>query len=258
MKTLSAILLAAGLAAGPAVAGTLTIPGGPGDAQGPAPINYYGVSGSQVQQIYDASFFTGPTEISGISFRAFPGAAPGFFTSNTVNIADLTVALSNTNVSGDENAGLQPSATFAANEGANLTTVFSGPATLSTAATGVGPQPFDYTVNFTTPFLYNPTSGNLLVDFLIPTGAKVSGNGFGFLTFDNANDNNDGVRSLVQLNGVGPSGLLDTSAAITQFTTAPVGGVPEPTSWALMIGGVLLAGSLLRVRRSGPALSRLA
>lgn len=203
MKMLSAILLAAGLVAGPAFAGTVTIPAGPGDAQGPAPLNYYGTGGSQTQQIYDASFFSGPTEITGISFRAYPGAAPSGFFSNTVNVSSLTVALSNTSVSANEASGAQPSTTFSANEGANLTTVFSGAATFTTAATGTGPQPFDYTLNFTTPFLYDPSGGNLLVDFLIPQGASVSGSGFGFLTFDNANDLNDGVRSIVNIQGPG-------------------------------------------------------
>src|SRR5215469_2344268 len=102
MKVASAILIAVGLAASPAFAGVVTIPGGPGDAQGPAPINFYGSGGSQVQQIYDASFFSGPTEISGVSFRAYPGAAPSFFFSNTVKVSDLTVALSSTPVSANE------------------------------------------------------------------------------------------------------------------------------------------------------------
>ncbi|WP_372785405.1 PEPxxWA-CTERM sorting domain-containing protein [Phenylobacterium sp.] len=249
MKMLTAILLAAGLAAGPAFAGTIITPAGPGDAQGPAPINYYGSGGSQVQQIYDASYFAGPTQITGLSFRAYPGAAPSGFFSNTVNVSNLTVALSNTMVSANEASGAQPSTNFAANEGANLTTVFSGAVTLSTAATGQGPQPFDYTVNFTTPFLYDPSGGNLLVDFLIPQGATVSGSGFGFLTFDTANDLNDGVTSVVNLQGPGPAGTLSTAAAITQFHTASAAAVPEPASWALMIGGMLMTGGALRARR---------
>jgi hypothetical protein len=250
MKKLALLILAGGLLAGPAFAGTVTAPGGAGDAQGPAPLRYYGSGGSQVQQIYDSSFFSGPTQISAISFRATPGAAPSFFFSNTVTASDLTVALSNTGVSANENSGLQPSTTFASNEGANLTTVFSGPITLSTAATGVGAQPFDYTVNFTTPFIYDPKAGNLLVDFLVPSTATVSGSGFGFLTFDNANNLNDGLRSIVSIQGTGPDGALDSSGAITQFTTAAISGAPEPTTWAMALIGVLFTGATLRSRRA--------
>ncbi len=248
MIKLTGIALALAVLAGPALADTIVAPGGPGDAQGPAPIRYYGNTGSEVQQIYSSTFFTGPTQITGLSFRAYPGATPGFF-SNSVSVSNLIITASTTALSAYENAGLQPSTLFSANLGDAAATVFSGALTLTTAATGTGPQPFDYTINFTNSFLYNPAAGNLLLDFLIPNGATVSGSSFGFLTFDNANDNNDGVRSIVNINGPGPSGVLDTSAAITQFSTAGVSAVPEPSVWALMIGGMLMAGSALRMQR---------
>ncbi|THD65046.1 PEPxxWA-CTERM sorting domain-containing protein [Phenylobacterium sp.] len=256
MRLLSGLILAAATLAAPAFADTVVVaPGGAGDAQGPAPLRYYGSGGGQVEQIYASSFFAGPTEITGISFRAYPGSAPGFFTGNSVTVSDLDVQLSSTAVSANEASGLQPSTTFAANLGANATTVFSGAATLTTAATGTGPQPFDYTLTFTTPFAYNPASGNLLLDFLIPSTATVSGSGFGFLTFDNANDNNDGVRSIVNISdGASATGALDTSAAITEFHTTGFanvgGGVPEPASWALMILGFGLTGGALRARQA--------
>ena len=251
MSKLTGMILAAGLFAAPAYAGVIIAPGGAGDAQSPTPLNYYGSGGSQTEQIYSSSFFSGPTTITGVSFRAYPGAAPGFFTSNTVSVSDLVVTLGTTSASANENSGAAPSTTFAANIGAGAQTVFSGPATLSTAATGVGPQPFDYTVNFSTPFLYNPSAGNLLLDFLIPTGATVSGSGFGFLTFDTANDLNDGVYSVVNINsGSAATGTLSTAAAITEFHIA---AVPEPATWAMMICGLMLTGLALRTRR--PALT---
>ena len=250
MRMILGLFLAA-MVSGPALADTVIIaPGGGGDAQGPAPLRYFGSGGSEVEQIYDSSFFGGATVITGLSFRAYPGASPSFFSGNSVTVSDLTVRLSSTAVSANENSGLQPSTTFAANLGPDAATVFSGAATFSTAATGTGPQPFDYTLTFATPFAYNPQAGNLLVDFLIPANATVSGAGFGFLTFDNRNDNNDGVRSIVNINGPGPTGVLDTSAAITAFHTTglAVGGVPEPAAWALMIAGFGLTGAALRRR----------
>jgi len=254
MRLIVGLILAAAAISAPAFADTVIVaPGSPGDAQGPAPLRYFGAGGSETQQIYAASFFSGPTSITGISFRTYPGASPSFFSGNSVSVSDLTVRLSSTAVSANEASGLQPSATFASNFGADLATVFSGAATFTTAATGVGPQPFDYTLTFATPFTFNPGAGNLLVDFLIPGNATVSGSGFGFLTFDNANDLNDGVRSIVNINGPGPTGVVDTSAAITEFHVAGLpgagGAVPEPASWALLIGGFGLTGAALRRRR---------
>jgi hypothetical protein len=250
MKIIPSLLILALAASTPAMATTVIAPGGAGTAQGPAPLRFYGNGGSRVQQIYDASFFTGLSTISSVSFRAFPGAGPSGFFSNSVTVSDSLVRLSTTPVSANENSGLQPGATFAANLGADTATVFSGGFTLTTAATGMGSQPFDYTLNFTTPFQYNPAGGNLVLDFLIPVGATVGGAGFGFLTFDNANLDNDGVRSVIDINnGAAVSGVLDTSAAISAFEVTSVGAIPEPATWALMITGFGLAGGALRARR---------
>jgi hypothetical protein len=251
MKTLTAMILAAGLFAAPAYAATVVVPGGgaPGDAMSPTPLNYHGASGSENQQIYSSSFFSGPTTISGVSFRAYPGASPGPFSGNSVSVSDLVVKLATTSASPNENAGAAPSITFADNLGADVSTVFSGAITLTTAATGAGPQPFDYTVNFSTPFVYNPANGNLVLDFQIPTGATVSGPGFGFLGFDTANDLNDGVFSVVNINsGSSATGVLSTAATITAFQTSAA--VPEPAAWAFMICGLLMTGSALRLRRT--------
>ena len=61
-------------------------------------------------------------------------------------------------------AGL--SSSFAANVGANDATVFNGDLKLSSAnVMGSGTaKAFDITINLTTPFLYNPAAGNLLLD----------------------------------------------------------------------------------------------
>ncbi len=58
------------------------------------------------------------------------------------------------------------STTFAENLGTNNTLVFSGPLTWTTAnLPGLGnTRQFDYVFPFTTPFLYDPAAGNLLLD----------------------------------------------------------------------------------------------
>ena len=67
------------------------------------------------------------------------------------------------------------STTFASNVGADDTTVYSGPLTISSAFTGpaVGPMDMDIVVKLQTPFTYNPTNGNLLLETRIfdPAGA---------------------------------------------------------------------------------------
>lgn len=71
------------------------------------------------------------------------------------------------------------STTFAANLGTNNTLVFDGTVTVTT---GNLPDPgntrqFDYVVPFTTPFLYDPAAGNLVLDL------QIEGNGSA-VTFD--------------------------------------------------------------------------
>jgi hypothetical protein len=235
--------LAACFVSGGAYAQTVA-PAGPGNAQGPAPLTYFGSTGSHVQQIYSSDFFSGTSTINGISFRTYPGAAPSFFAGNTVNVSNITITAGTTAASGNDSSGL-PSATFANNlMGGSV--VYSGALTLTTAADGTT-NPFDYTINFTNPFTYDSSMGSLILDFLIPTGATVSGNGFGFLTFDTANTLDDGAFSVVNIfDGSSATGTLSTAAAITQFNLAQAAPVPEPATWAMMLLGFGAAGTALR------------
>lgn len=227
-------------AAVPVLADTIVAPSGAGNAQGPAPFNYYGTGGSRNQEVYGASLFgaaSGPIMITEIDFRSYPGAAPSGLFGDTLNIANVNIQLSTTSF-GDE-TGTALSTNFADNIGADVMTVYSGALTLHTT----NPGSFDYSVVLATPFLYDPTAGNLLLDVNIPVGSQVSGNGaFGFLTFDNANTINDSIYSVVNLqNGSATSGTADTSGAITQFvfTPADVTAAPEPLTLSLFGAGLL-------------------
>ena len=109
---------------------------------------------------------------------------------------------------------------------------------------------------FSNPFIYNPTSGSLILDFLIPTTATVSGSGFGFLTFDTVNTLDDGIFSVVEIsNGAATTGTLSTAGAITSFRTETVAAVPEPSTWAMMILGFAGVG-FMAYRRRNQAISR--
>lgn len=248
MKYTHLLMMASVVLATPAVAATDIVPGpANGNAQSPTPFNYYGSSGSRVQQIYDSGFFPSEDLIKGFSFRAYPGAAPSFFFSNSVNISDAIIRLSTTTAGANE-SGVLPSATFADNLGGDVKTVFSGALHLTTAATGIGAQPFDYTVNFTSPFLYDPSVGDLLLDVMIPAGATVSGSGFGFLTFDTVNTINDGVFSVVNISdGGASSGTLSTAGAITAFS---ITAVPEPSTWLMTVAGFSVVAAAMQRRRS--------
>src|SRR6202011_1478767 len=109
------------------------------------------------QQVFDASQFSRLSPGGGLINRiAFRGHGPGVPFTGTV--AQLQINLSTTSKSPD---GL--SSTFAQNVGADDTQVFSGP--FQTAITFNGdPGNFEVVVNFTTPFFYNPSKGNLLLD----------------------------------------------------------------------------------------------
>jgi len=78
---------------------------------------------------------------------------------------DLLIKISTTTID-------EVGAAFSANHGADVTTVFQGPLTISTDALGPpnGPRPFDYYYPLTTPYIYDHAAGNLLVEFSSQSG----------------------------------------------------------------------------------------
>src|SRR5438874_808260 len=122
------------------------------------------------QQVYAASEFpTIPILITGIAFR------PNYLIAPTHDLGvPFSTVLSNVQIdlSTTTKAPGGLSVTFANNVGSDVTTVRSGALPLSSSFTGppcggqgyCGPKNFDIVINFTTPFLYNPQQGNLLLD----------------------------------------------------------------------------------------------
>jgi hypothetical protein len=219
-------------------------------AQGPAPLRFPGSGGARTQQVYESQLFnnfSGARLITGFDLRAFSGAAPSIFFGNSVSVSQLEIRLSTTQ-RGDE--GNELSTQFNQNLGADLTSVFSGALTLRTAANGATPNPFDYSINFTNPFLYDPSLGNLLIEFLIPSTAVVSiPAGFGFLTFDTVNALNDGTFSVFSSgNGIAASGTAGTSAPVLRIRSE-VAQVSEPATLALMGAGLVGLGFASRRKR---------
>jgi hypothetical protein len=110
------------------------------------------------QQIYDHSEFSHAGQITAIRFRRNPDQDP--FTTSGIDVK-INLSQAATTVA-------TVSRTFAENVGPGVTTVYDsdsdGLLTLSSSAVGDGPYPFDIVIHFTTPFDYDPSAGDLLLD----------------------------------------------------------------------------------------------
>lgn len=179
------------------------------------------------QQVYDAGQFgLAPMLINAISFRPDGTMGDAFST----NFSNIRIDLSTTAAAVD---GL--STTFASNIGADVTTVLSGAVSVSSSDTGAGPRDFDITFLFTTPFFYDPTLGNLLLDvFNVGGGLSTS--------FDAHGSDTDGISRVWSLGSAGAtSGIAGTLGLVTQFDfqTAGPATIPEPSTLVLMGFGLL-------------------
>ena len=159
--------------------------------------------------VFDASQFgglSGPTFLTQFAWR--PDTIPG---PSGPRMVTLQIYASTTTRSV---AGL--SATFAENVGADNTLVFSG--TLNWA-TGNLPGPgntrqFDVVFPFTTPFLYDPAAGNLLLDI------RLSGNGQA-ISLDIVTGNEMVSKVLNTSSSNATTGTFGGPTQVTQFTFEP-------------------------------------
>jgi hypothetical protein len=231
-----ASILAAGVAsANTVVPNSLAAVEGNSNNGFPFNLGPFGEASQRYQQVYDASQFSGLQLITDIHFR--PDASTGAAFSST--LGSIQINLSTTSAVPD---GL--SATFAANVGGDDTIVFGpGPLTLSSAFTGAGPKDFDIAIILTTPFLYDPSAGNLLMDVRnFEDGSTTQ--------FDAEVTTGDSIsRVFTSGTGVGAAtGTVDTSGLVTLFTTEAV-SVPEPGTLLLTAVGVIALATAGRRRR---------
>lgn len=177
------------------------------------------------QQVYNASEFSslsGPAFITQIAFRR------AFDTAFSNSFSNLSFGLSTTAAAADA-----LSTSFSANRGADYTEVVSGAITIESTSTGGASTltPFDVVINFTTGFLYNPNSGNLLLEIQNFGSEDV---GYGQLDAHNASDS---ISRLVGTTATGDTADWgDSFGLVTQFTFAEV---PEPSSLLLLALGML-------------------
>jgi hypothetical protein len=186
------------------------------------------------QQVYSASQFpasTVPLEITGISFRP----------DGSVNDPSLTLIFDSVQIdlstTGATPASL--STTFADNVGADDKTVFNSFVFMHAPVTGPVGGPKDFTVNFSiTPFIYDPTAGNLLMD------VRAFESGGGISAFLDA-ESGSPFTAHVDAPGLGAaSGDFFGTGLVTQFQFT---AVPEPSTPVLFLLGVLLVGVAVRI-----------
>ena len=154
-------------------------------------------------QIFDASQFgalSGPSFLTQFALR--PDTIPGPSGPRT---STLRIYASTTSRSVAE-----MSTTFADNLGTNNTLVFDGTLTLSTQnLPGPGDtRQFDIVYPFTTPFLYDPAAGNLLLDL------QISSDNGSALQWDSVTAGDPATRLL--------SGAGSATAPTGNFTDSPV------------------------------------
>lgn len=187
------------------------------------------------------SSLTGPVDITGFSFRAKPGTGPVDAT-----IGSLSVSLSNSPNFPNSVGHPLLSTTFANNVGPDNTLVFSGSniavSNPGCAVSGTTPCAFGPNIVFTTPFLYTPGTGPLLMDLSITNFVGISGE------WDVESFSAPGGSIADVFGPLGsPTGDFEYGSNITQLTFTAA--TPEPASYALVLCG-LGALSAMRRRRS--------
>ncbi len=162
------------------------------------------------QQVYTSSEFD-PALHTITEIRLRPNFNAQFPPS--VLFPNVVVVLSTTSAPVD---GL--STAFADNLGTDATTVFQGPLTLSGDFSGPpgGPKDFDYVIPLSTPFPYDPTAGNLLLDILKSPSADG-------LSMDAVSPPGDPVSRLIAVGMTGAmTGTQDSTGLVTQFVATVV------------------------------------
>lgn len=182
------------------------------------------------QIVFGASEFPSyPIVISQIQWR------PDVYTGGPVTnatISNIQINLSTTTSNAD-----QLSLTFSENTGADETVVFSGPLVLSTSLTTLsnGTTAFDIDVPLQTPFFYDPSKGNLLLDLRNFSGASAN-------IYDNStsssSDTVSRVFSTVDANATSAN-ARDTGGGAIQITYATASAPPmiisQPTNQTVPI-----------------------
>jgi hypothetical protein len=226
-----------------AVAGTLVVPGFDASVEGNTNNGYpfnisdaagdFPVNAQRYQQIYDSTQFGGASGfIDAIFFR--PDAVTGH--AFNVILSSIEIIFSVTSATPSS-----VTTNFDTNLGPSSTVVYSGSLPISSAFTGPlnGPKDFDIVIHLQTPFFYDPSQGNLIMQvknfgggtssqFDAEQGTTV------MQRVENVDNNANGTTGIV---GVTVNGL------VTEFDF-----VPEPASIGLFAFGMIAIAVFARRR----------
>lgn len=204
----------------------------------------------RIQTVYGASLFpTGALAITELRFR--PDYVYGY--AFTTTVANLEVRLSTTT-----NAPDRLSKIFASNAGTDEKVVFSGSLGLSSQFIGppAGPKVFDIVIPLTTPFVYAPAWGNLLVEIRNSSGSAAC-------PLAGQSSTGDSASRLFSGSLAASSGSADTGADALQIIYTPTDAPPPPPPPPLRLarGPYLQTGTptniIVRWRTESPTDSRV-
>ncbi len=223
-----AVLFAAWFAA-PNLARADVIVGAPASTDSgnciPFGCNYFDESDTDYQQVYGSTNFVGPITIIGLEFFNTVDFSGG---GTEAQAGSYVISLSTTQAAVN---GLDAT-DLSNNLGPDNTTVYSGD--VPTLSDGV----LKFTL--TTPFTYDPSKGNLLLDVQLEYGDTE-----GLIYFDI-----NGEEGLASRASSSAGGFADDTAIVTGFSTS--GSVPELSTWGMMLIGFagLVHGSYSATRRT--------
>jgi hypothetical protein len=213
---------------------TLVVPNANAMMAGNAPLIIGGPSpGVHFEEVFASNQFTGPMLITEAVLRSAPG-----FGALSASSPSFDVMLSTTSASPSTLSG-----TFSANIGSNQTTVYNAPLSVSDAGcAGPSPCPFDLFLPFSAPFLYDPSQGSLLLDYLEEPGLIAES---GALDFQGFPGFTGPLAFLANQSLSATTGTLGPGGLVIEFVGTPV---PEPATLTLTIMG-LAGAAVTRYRR---------
>jgi len=232
-KTLATTIVCLALLAGLPVFAAVVVVGSPADVGTGNSYPFGSAYDGEYQQIYNGGQFSGPITITDLEFYN----TQVNFGATSMNSGTWTIGLGTTST--DWN-------TLNANMSLNgsTSTVFSGNL--------FQPWAFGDTlvINLTTPFTYNPGSGNLLMDILV-SGASAPG---GLIFFDTNGYNNGGFNGNTFMGRVycpggvncGGVGTVNNGYGLVTGFSYTTSTTPEPGSLALFGSGVIGLTAVLR------------
>jgi hypothetical protein len=183
----------------------------------------------RMQECYGAALFP-PTPITIQEIRFRPSTVYGQAFTST--IPEIQITMGTTTRSPEA-----LSSTFANNLGSNSVVVFHGAAPVSSTFSGPanGPKAFDIAFPLTTPFIYNPALGNLLVEFKVVSPSPIT------IGVDAKGVGGDLAGRAYSVNpNSSTAGAVDVGADILQFVYGEVDAAPtiliQPQGQSVMAG----------------------